>query len=93
MRNSVLIRFSLIWCSSALDGRPPTPNGAAQSRWRDILGVPADFYGTPESIRVAENVLLYQNDNGGWPKNIDMAASSTTAKRRSSQKLATRAKR
>jgi PelA/Pel-15E family pectate lyase len=74
MRNSVLIRFSLIvaligsgWTSAHAQW------GGGQSRWRDILGVPADFYGTPESIRVAENVLLYQNDNGGWPKNIDMA--------------------
>ena len=47
--------------------------GGGQSRWRDILDNPPDFYGSDESIRVAENVLLYQNDNGGWPKNIDMA--------------------
>src|SRR3990172_3551165 len=47
--------------------------GGGQSRWRNILDNPDDFYGSPESIRVAENVLLYQNDNGGWPKNIEMA--------------------
>ncbi|MGD9633794.1 MAG: pectate lyase [Pirellulales bacterium] len=47
--------------------------GGGQSRWRSILDYPNDFYGADESIRVAENVLLYQNDNGGWPKNIDMA--------------------
>ena len=48
--------------------------GGGQSRWRSILDNPSDFYGTDESIRVAENVLLYQNGNGGWPKNIEMAA-------------------
>ncbi len=48
--------------------------GGGQSRWRNILKNPAGYYGSPESIRVAENVLLYQNDNGGWPKNIEMAA-------------------
>jgi PelA/Pel-15E family pectate lyase len=47
--------------------------GGGQSRWRNILDQPDDFYGTPESVRVADNVLLYQHDNGGWPKNVDMA--------------------
>ncbi len=53
--------------------------GGGQSRWRNILDYPPDFYGSPDSIRVAENVLLYQNDNGGWPKNIDMARKLTDA--------------
>jgi len=47
--------------------------GGGQSRWRNILDQPDGFYGSDESIRVAENVLLYQNNNGGWPKNVDMA--------------------
>ena len=33
-----------------------------------------DFYKTKEAIRIAENVLLYQQTTGGWPKNIYMAA-------------------
>ena len=53
--------------------------GGGQSRWRNILDYPPSFYGSPESIRIAENVLLYQNDNGGWPKNIDMARKLTDA--------------
>lgn len=32
------------------------------------------FYKTPEAIRIAENVLLYQTNVGGWPKNIYMPA-------------------
>ncbi|HET9571978.1 MAG TPA: pectate lyase [Bacteroidales bacterium] len=28
------------------------------------------WYGTPQSLHVASNVLLLQHDNGGWPKNI-----------------------
>ena len=47
--------------------------GGGQSRWRNILDNPDDWYGSAESVRVAENVLLYQNDNGGWPKNIEMS--------------------
>ena len=30
----------------------------------------ADFYGTDESVRIGENLLLYQQTTGGWPKNI-----------------------
>ena len=32
------------------------------------------FFKTPEAIRIADNVLLYQQITGGWPKNIYMAA-------------------
>jgi PelA/Pel-15E family pectate lyase len=47
--------------------------GGGQSRWENILQRPAEFYGSPESVRIADNLLVYQHDNGGWPKNIDMA--------------------
>jgi pectinesterase len=32
--------------------------------------MPDAWYGSEESVKVAENVLLYQRDIGGWPKNI-----------------------
>ncbi|MEA4887010.1 MAG: pectate lyase [Bacteroides graminisolvens] len=32
------------------------------------------FFQTQEAIRIAENVLLYQLNTGGWPKNIYMPA-------------------
>lgn len=32
------------------------------------------FLKTPEAIRIADNVLLYQHTTGGWPKNIYMPA-------------------
>ena len=28
------------------------------------------FFQTPEAARIADNVLLYQQTTGGWPKNI-----------------------
>jgi PelA/Pel-15E family pectate lyase len=37
------------------------------ARWRSILDQPSEWYGS------AENVFLYQHDNGGWPKNVEMA--------------------
>lgn len=35
------------------------------------------FFRTPEAIRIADNVLLYQQTTGGWPKNIYMPAALT----------------
>ncbi|WP_308756746.1 pectate lyase [uncultured Bacteroides sp.] len=35
------------------------------------------FFATPEAIRIADNVLLYQQTTGGWPKNIYMPAELT----------------
>ena len=31
-----------------------------------------DWYGSDESVKIAENVLLYQRNTGGWPKNTAM---------------------
>jgi PelA/Pel-15E family pectate lyase len=41
--------------------------------WRDAQNQPAAWYGSAEAIRIADNLLLYQRDIGGWDKNIDMA--------------------
>lgn len=35
------------------------------------------FFHTKEALRIADNVLLYQHNTGGWPKNIYMAAELT----------------
>ena len=38
--------------------------------WSSVAtGMPDDWYGSEEAIKTAENVLLYQRDIGGWPKN------------------------
>jgi len=39
--------------------------------WQNIaVNMPDKWYGSEESKAIAENVLLYQRDLGGWPKNI-----------------------
>jgi PelA/Pel-15E family pectate lyase len=54
---------------------PPTQGQtSAVINWRDALRQKPDWYVGPEAARVADNLLLYQRDAGGWPKNIDMAA-------------------
>jgi PelA/Pel-15E family pectate lyase len=42
-------------------------------KWTDILKQESEWYSSTEAVRIADNVLLYQRDTGGWPKNIDMA--------------------
>ncbi|WP_051719921.1 pectate lyase [Anditalea andensis] len=41
--------------------------------WREAQRQQPEWYGSDEAVRIAENVLLYQKDNGGWFKNINMA--------------------
>src|SRR5215204_6955508 len=47
--------------------------------WKDALKQKPEWYASPEAIRIADNLLLYQRDTGGWDKNIDMAASLSAA--------------
>src|SRR5690606_10925696 len=41
--------------------------------WKQALTQDAEWYSSEEARRIAENLLIYQHKNGGWPKNIDMA--------------------
>ena len=41
--------------------------------WDDALDQETAWYATTEAVRIADNVLAYQDKSGGWPKNIDMA--------------------
>lgn len=40
--------------------------------WRAVLTQPTPWYATAEALALADNVLLYQDPSGGWPKNRDM---------------------
>lgn len=41
--------------------------------WKDIAThMPKEWYGSQQAADIAENVLLYQRNVGGWPKNIQM---------------------
>jgi PelA/Pel-15E family pectate lyase len=45
----------------------------SQLPWKYVATqMPDEWYGSPESVRVAGNVLLYQRDIGGWPKNLPL---------------------
>lgn len=40
-----------------------------------------EFFTTPEAARIGRQLLLWQRDTGGWPKNVDMAAPLSEAER------------
>lgn len=45
----------------------------AQPRVNPIGETSADYFKTADARRVGDQVLLWQRNTGGWPKNIDMA--------------------
>lgn len=49
--------------------------------WREALHQPDQWYAGEEAKTIANNVVLYQNNNGGWLKNIDMADPLNEAKK------------
>ena len=42
-------------------------------KWREALNQDEEWYAGDEAIRIADNVLIYQHETGGWPKNNEMA--------------------
>jgi PelA/Pel-15E family pectate lyase len=48
-------------------------NAAGGISWRRCLSQSPEFYSTDEAVRIADNVLLYRRDTGGWSKNVEMA--------------------
>lgn len=50
---------------------PSVAAGAVQ--WIDVLKQPDAWHATAEARAIADNVLLYQDATGGWPKNRNMA--------------------
>ena len=42
--------------------------------WKESLEQNEAWYLGTEASRIADNVLVYQHQTGGWPKNIDMAS-------------------
>lgn len=62
----VLTAFSAITISLSQEGN------LAEKKWTEIANnMPESWYGTEASRKIADNVLLYQRNIGGWPKNTN----------------------
>ena len=51
-----------------------TDQASTAIKWQDSLKQQPEWYGSLEAVRIADNLLAYQRNTGGWPKNINMAA-------------------
>ncbi|MDT0644631.1 pectate lyase [Zunongwangia sp. F363] len=58
-----------------------------ENSWEKAQHQDGEWYASAEAQRIADNVLLYQHDNGGWYKNIDMADKLTSAEKDSLRSL------
>jgi pectinesterase len=57
-------------------------------KWKHVVySQPDDWYGSAEAARVAENVLLYQRNVGGWPKNTPFHQMLTEMQKNDLRKL------
>ena len=45
---------------------------AKKKKNAELKRVDREFFVTPEARRIGEQLLLFQRETGGWPKNIDM---------------------
>jgi PelA/Pel-15E family pectate lyase len=66
---AVLICFLM---AETLSFAQDTIRSSIRISWGWCLNRPDEFYTSEEAIRIADNVLLYQRDNGGWPKGVVM---------------------
>jgi PelA/Pel-15E family pectate lyase len=54
-----------------------TPPDYKPVSWSEVFRQQPLWYQTDEAARIADQVVLYQKDNGGWEKNTDMTAMLT----------------
>jgi len=74
MKNTKLLILVFILFGSVIGSQAAKVLDAS---WSDVVrgrcsDQNAAWWSSAEAIRIAENVLLYQKDIGGWPKNINM---------------------
>src|SRR5438105_1389482 len=50
------------------------PLSAAPTAATSYLDKPLGWFKSPQAAEIASNILSYQSDDGGFPKNIDTAA-------------------
>lgn len=62
-----------LFAATMVFGAPGSKRSIRPISWGRCLGQRPEFYASDEAVRIADNVLLYQRNTGGWAKGIDMA--------------------
>jgi PelA/Pel-15E family pectate lyase len=81
MRSANVPRISLLF-GTLVVGAVSVGTGLAASGPAKYLRKPADWFAGAEARRIAANILSYQADLGGWPKNIDTTQAPFTGHRK-----------
>ncbi|HLM58275.1 MAG TPA: pectate lyase [Pyrinomonadaceae bacterium] len=69
----IALAAALCLFAATVPAQQKAPAAPAAVAWGDALKQKPEWYSSEDAVRVADNVLLYQRDSGGWPKNLDMA--------------------
>ena len=82
-RTEIFLKGTDVWNPKKADSEWQQKNAPDYKlvSWSDVLEQKPLWYPTDEATRIANQVLLYQRENGGWEKNVDMAAMLTQAER------------
>ncbi len=84
MRKILAIAALALLATGSIRAQSGAPEAATEPnvKWvKAAARYPDSFFTTQEARRVGDNVLLYQHNTGGWPKNVQMQ-NPLTAKER-----------
>ncbi len=84
MRKTLAIAALALLATGSIRAQSGAPEAATEPnvKWvKAAARYPDSFFTTQEARRVGDNVLLYQHNTGGWPKNVQMQ-NPLTAKER-----------
>lgn len=77
-RTAILLTLLATLTVAAAQDAPDYREKRPYKNWvRMAQGLEDAFFSTTEAARIADNVLLYQQTTGGWPKNVYMPAELT----------------
>jgi pectinesterase len=85
MNKFLILLFGIMSC---LNATLIAQTKVEEMEWKRVVsGQPKEWYGSEEALKIAENVLLYQRNVGGWPKNTPMHRALTESQKDELRKL------
>lgn len=81
MKHLFLSLFALVlWTGASAQTVPPDYFGDELAKWdKDFRSADYPRYSVDEYRAIADNLLAYQNEDGGWPKNLDWLSKKSSA--------------
>lgn len=82
MKRTIVACLLALGCTSMATAQQTYRDKQSYKDWPKLAAkLDADFFNTEEALRIGDNVLLYQQTTGGWPKNIFIPAELTEEER------------